>query len=271
MSDVLVVDDQPDLREVVALALATVGHTVTETASGLEATRLAAQRYFDVVVLDVDPEALQGMAVARVIADLGTAPVIAVSGRADEWAREMLAAGAAACLPKPFSIGELLSLVTSVLRSGGAREGRWAPDVLRLSREDLTAAASLSRDALDALPFGAIALDRDGRIVEYNEYEQDASQHERSRVLGMRFTDLAPCTVVRKFARRVDQGLRGEPLDAVLRFVFPHGRALSVVSVRLYRDDARDRVWVFVSKRPTATLEPTDRPTLEAASRIPGH
>lgn len=269
MAQVLVVDTQRDLREVMSLALTSAGHEVVEAADGIEALVAASRGRFDIVLLDVEPEGIRSDAVARVVRDLGARAVIAMAGRADENAIELLAAGVVAVLPKPFGVGEMMSLVHEVLRALRGSENGWPTDVRRLSSEDLARIGRLSASELDALPFGVIALDGDGRIVEYNAYESRASTHPRQQVVGMSFAELAPCSAVRKFASRLERALRGEPLDAVLRFVFPHGPALSIVSVRFYRHAGADRVWLFVSKRPISRDLTHDGATLQAARMIP--
>ncbi|MDQ3036603.1 MAG: response regulator [Myxococcota bacterium] len=269
MANILVVDAERDLREVVTLSLASAGHTVVETASGLEAIELAAGREIDLVFLDVDLEELGGPAVARVIRDLGAVPIIATSGRVDEWQTEVLAIGATACLPKPFDVLELGSVVRAVLRPQVAREGRWPTDVRRLSPDELAALEQLSRSELDALPFGAIALDGDGRILEFNAYESETSAHAAEDVRGMRFSELAPCASVQKLARRLESAVRGEAIDSVIRFVFPHGRGRALVSVRVHRDPLQGRAWIFVSARPGPLADSIDRDVTEASKRLP--
>jgi photoactive yellow protein len=245
---VLVVEDEPDLRELLMEVLALEGHAVTGTGSGLEAVRLAGRTPFDIIFLDIDLRELSGDAVVRVVRDLGSAPIVAVSGKAGDWQQPLLDAGANACLSKPYRVEQLRSLITSFTAAGGEDAG-WPGDVRALSPEDLARVARLTPEERDRLPFGAIAVAPDGRIAAYNSFEARASGLEVPAVVGMRFADLAPCTQVKEFVDNLDRGLAGEELDEVLRFTFPHDGALCLVNVRLYRDAAHARVWLFVSKR----------------------
>lgn len=268
MANILVVDAERDLREVVTLSLTTDHHAVVETASGLEAIGLAAHCRFDLVFLDVDLEELAGPTVAGVMRDLGAVPIVATSGRLDEWQTEMLAQGATACLPKPFDVLEVRSLVRTLLRPARGREGAWPTDVRELTSAELEALDGLSSEQLDALPFGAIALDGEGRIVAFNAYETETSAHAEADVIGMRFSELAPCASVKKVARRVESAVRGEAIDSVVRFVFPHRRGRVLVSVRVHRDPMQGRAWIFVSARPGPLAARVDAAMVEASTRL---
>lgn len=250
---VLVVEDEADLRELLTVALSMEGYGVVTAACGVEAVLEAGRRDFTAVVLDLDLPELGGGGVTRVLRDLGGTPIIAVSGKSGSWQEELLRQGVSACLRKPYDISRLISLIRDLGRLRREREGIWPTDVRRLSEEDLAAVGRLEREEIDRLPFGAIALDRDGRITEFNAFEEEASSYAAPAVIGKRFEEVAPCIKVKEFAGEIERGLRAEPLDEVLRFVFPRYGGESLVTVRLYRDDPRDRVWIFVSERSAGT------------------
>lgn len=248
MARLLVVEDDADLRWLLRLTFEREGHAVTSTESGVKAVQLASRGDYDLVLLDVDlEEDLSGEGVMKALLDLGPMPIVAVTTRRGR--SHLLEAGATACMPKPYSLTSLAALVRSILRTEAPTEARWPTNVRQLSTSDLTRLASLSPRELDALPFGAIAIGRDGRIVEFNAYEEDASSYARPTVLGMSFAEVAPCASVEELGGRIDDALaRGQPLDHVLRFVFPRHGATALVSVRLHHDPTTDRAWVFVSK-----------------------
>ncbi len=250
MAHLLVVEPDIDLREILSMVLTREGHRATTSGSGRDAIVLAGRGSFDLVVLDLDASDIAGDEVTRVVRDVGDVPVVLRAGRAEPWKSAAFAAGATACLDKPFSIEGLTSLVRSVLRAQRPeREGAWPTDVRRLSGEDLERVRAMEASALDSLPFGVIAIGPDGRIVDYNAYEQEASTYWGPSVIGMHFYDLAPCTMVKEFTRELDRAIAGGPVDEVLRFVFPHHAAMSVVSVRIHRGESSTKVWLFVSKR----------------------
>ena len=249
MGSVLVVEDDPDLRDMLNMAFEQEGYAVSATPSGREAVVMAGRTPFDLVVLDLDLEELSGDAVLRVIDDLGGAPVIATSGRGGTWEPDLIEHGASACLRKPFSMSHLLALADRLSDGHAEPSSGWPADVRRLSADDLNRIARLPDQAVDELPFGAIALDREGRIASFNAFEAQAAECHADAVIGMRFSELAPCTMVQEFTRAMEAAQDGTVGDAVIRFVFPRHGAQALVSVRIFRDEAHDRVWLFVSQR----------------------
>lgn len=246
---ILLLEDDPDLGEVTAAVLEEAGHEVRWTQSGEEAALLAARVPWDLVVLDVEVLQLSGLAVQLLLRDLDAAPSVVTSAQPDDrWMREAFAAGAAACLPKPFTPDDLLGLVDATLAARRKVRGR-PGDVRALPPEDVAALARMSEEELDALPFGLIRIDDEGRVQAYNAYEARASGFAARDVIGMRFSDLAPCTLVKRFLDAVDLVKAHPDTHPVLRYLFPHHSALCVVSVRLFYDEEREQLWIFVSKR----------------------
>lgn len=119
LSSVLYVDDEPDIREIAALALALDGSLDVRTAgSGLEAERLARERAPQLMLLDVMMPELDGPAtLVRFRADpvLAAIPVVFVTAKTlpSELAR-FRALGAADVLSKPFDPMRLLEQVRAV-------------------------------------------------------------------------------------------------------------------------------------------------------------
>jgi photoactive yellow protein len=249
MGHVLLLEDAPELAKALALFLAAEGHSVTVTESGVEALLLVARERFDVVVADLQVHDLSGRGVWHGVKDLSAVPVIAMSAGESDWQQDALAAGASACLTKPFDIDDLLAIVHSLLR---APEGpRAVPaDVEELSEEDLRRVRALSEEQLDALPFGLVRIDADGIVVGFNAFEERRSGRDAPSVLGRAFQDVAPCTRVEEFVATIDTIRQDPRLSPVLRFVFPHRGTTAIVSVRMFHDTPSGQLWLFVSKRP---------------------
>jgi photoactive yellow protein len=79
-------------------------------------------------------------------------------------------------------------------------------------RNDLIGSAKVTREKLDGLPYGAIYLDRDGKIIGYNKEEtRNISHLPRHRAIKKNFfTEVAPCPEVRELHERYDAFMRGE-------------------------------------------------------------
>jgi CheY-like chemotaxis protein len=121
MATVLVAEDEPGVRAVVAAALAHAGHAVLEAADGAEGLRLARAHRPAVVVADRRMPGLDGLALARALkADpaLGGARVVLVSGEPAD-APAARAAGVDAYLVKPFRLTQLLAAVAPAAAASG--------------------------------------------------------------------------------------------------------------------------------------------------------
>ena len=77
-----------------------------------------------------------------------------------------------------------------------------------IGRAEIERIENLSESGLDALPFGAIRLDRNGTILAFNRAEADITGRRRESVIGKNFfTEVAPCTNVQEFAGRFREGV----------------------------------------------------------------
>jgi DNA-binding response OmpR family regulator len=121
---ILVVDDEPDVVELISFNLRTRGYETIEASNGLEALIKARKFQPDLVVLDVMMDGLDGLSVCEVLRSQVTTksiPVIMVTAAAGEMARlNSLEAGAADFLTKPFSPQELARRVGRVLEAARA-------------------------------------------------------------------------------------------------------------------------------------------------------
>jgi two-component system OmpR family response regulator len=114
---VMVVDDDPALRQVVRDYLGENEFRVSEAATGGELTAAFASQVVDLVLLDLRLGAEDGMRLLRQLRDHSQVPVIVLTGRTDEADRVMgLELGADDYLTKPFSPRELLARIRTVLR-----------------------------------------------------------------------------------------------------------------------------------------------------------
>jgi DNA-binding response OmpR family regulator len=114
---VLVVEDDPTVREVVCDYLRAAGLIVDETGDGVSALRAAAQTPPDLVVLDRMLPGFDGAEVCRRIRASSSMPIIMLTALGSTEERiEGLEAGADDYLPKPFSPRELLLRVQSLLK-----------------------------------------------------------------------------------------------------------------------------------------------------------
>jgi DNA-binding response OmpR family regulator len=134
MTTVLVVDDEPTIREIVVKYLARDGFRTLEAADGDRARELVQAERPDLVVLDVMLPGTAGLELCRWIRAGSHLPVIMLTARGEESDRIIgLELGADDYVTKPFSPRELAARVRTVLRRSepaGAAEERLAFDGL---------------------------------------------------------------------------------------------------------------------------------------------
>lgn len=136
---VLVVEDEPSLREVVGLYLKRAGYGVTMVGDGQTALDYLERETPDLVVLDLMLPKVDGLEIARRLRARGDTPIIMLTARREERERITgLEMGADDYVVKPFSPQELVSRVRAVLRrtrKEGAGPGREQPleyDTIRI-------------------------------------------------------------------------------------------------------------------------------------------
>jgi DNA-binding response OmpR family regulator len=114
---ILVVDDDPDVRELVVEYLGNNDLRVTAASSGREMVEVFDREPIDLVLLDLKLPGEDGMQLARALRERATVPIVLLTGRNEEADRVMgLELGADDYVTKPFSPRELLARVRAVLR-----------------------------------------------------------------------------------------------------------------------------------------------------------
>ncbi|MCD9625318.1 response regulator transcription factor [Rhabdothermincola salaria] len=151
---VLVVDDEPTVREVVAQYLRRDGYAVHESGDGSDATQWLADNDPDLVVLDVMLPGVDGLTILKDLRRHSDVPVILLTARVEEVDRIVgLELGADDYVVKPFSPRELAVRVRNVLRrtSSGNSDGNGG--------------AAPGSDPERVLCFGELHIDRRAREV----------------------------------------------------------------------------------------------------------
>ncbi len=117
MHGVLVVDDDPHIREVVCFALEQAGYRTMTAANGVEAIDQHRVHKPDLIVLDILMPELDGLAVCRELRRISAVPIVLLSSRDEEVDRILgLEIGADDYVSKPFSPRELVARVRANLR-----------------------------------------------------------------------------------------------------------------------------------------------------------
>jgi two-component system response regulator MtrA len=173
---ILVVEDDPSIREVTALGLRAAGFEVVTAADGVEALERWRATAPDLVLLDVMLPRLDGLEVCRAIRRESTIPMVMLTARGDTIDVVVgLESGADDYLRKPFEMPELVARIRAALRRRGHEVpgGGSAADAIRLG-------------PLRIDPSGR-SVDQDGREIQLTRTEFDLL-HELARRPGQVFT-----------------------------------------------------------------------------------
>ncbi len=123
MAKIVIAEDEPDIRELIAFTLRFAGHEVITGANGQEGYQLAKQHKPDLVMLDVRMPKMTGYEACQSIKaepEIAHIPVIFLSAKGQETEIEQgLSVGAEQYLLKPFAPDQLTQQVTEVLKKYG--------------------------------------------------------------------------------------------------------------------------------------------------------
>lgn len=109
---------------------------------------------------------------------------------------------------------------------------------------------NMSDTQIDNLAFGAIQLDAQGNILQYNAAEGDITGRDPKEVIGKNFfTEIAPCTNSTEFKGRFDAGVASGTLSALFEYVFDYKMAPTKVKVHM-KNSLMDATsyWIFVKR-----------------------
>jgi len=169
MPNILVAEDQADIRDLIVLNLQQAGYGVLAVADGQAALDSQLERASDLLVLDLMMPALDGLEVVKALRARGRAtPILMLTARSTELDRVLgLELGADDYLTKPFSMPELLARVKALLRRA---------ELLRAAQAPGAAQAMLRNGELEIAP-GRREARVAGRALEFTALEFDLLLH----------------------------------------------------------------------------------------------
>lgn len=153
MPQIVLIEDDVDIRRLVADALAAQGHDVESAAMALEGLQLTVKGKPDLVVMDLGLPDLDGTELLRMIRAVSQVPIIVITARgADEVVVRTLDSGADDYLVKPFSVAQLEARVRALLRRGPAANSGDPIRVGDLAIDPAAREVTLAGESLDLSP-----------------------------------------------------------------------------------------------------------------------
>ncbi len=145
MYKILIVDDEENIRNVVAEYAQFENYIVDEAADGIEALELCKKMQYDTIILDVMLPKLDGFSTCKEIRKISDAPILMLSARSDEYNKLFaFEVGADDYVVKPFSPKELMARISAIIKRSNK---------------------TIKEITSDPLVFGGLTIDLSGRVV----------------------------------------------------------------------------------------------------------
>jgi len=118
-----------------------------------------------------------------------------------------------------------------------------------VSEDILKRLPDMTRDEVDALPFGAVRLSDNGKVMLYSRTESELAGIAVEHAEGKNFfMQVAPCCNNRLVYGRFKQGVASGAMDQTLPFTFTYRMRPTNVFLKMWRDGAGGN-WLFIQRR----------------------
>lgn len=166
---ILIVDDNPEIREIIQILLTGEGYQVTQAPDGIKALKELENCTFDLIILDIMLPSMNGYEVCQKIRKKSNAPILFLSARTTDGDKLLgFSSGGDDYLAKPFSYSELIGRTKALIRRYHVYQGK--------EREAKT----------DSLSFGNLSIDTEQRQVLLNgqNIELTTTEYEMLKLLA---------------------------------------------------------------------------------------
>lgn len=199
MADILIIDDDPQIRDVLRIALKQAGHGVTEAGDGAEGLAKAKNGKADLIVLDIGLPEMDGLELCRRLRTERETPILFLTARDDEIDRVLgFELGGDDYVTKPFSPRELLGRIRAILK----RSGNGAP----VNGDQMLHQGALRLDPTRHLcQFGQITITLTGREMALLAHLMQHPDHVATKV---QLTDAVYGHTIHVSDRTLDSHLR---------------------------------------------------------------
>ena len=160
-SYILIVDDNPEVREIIHVLLEGEGFEIMEAEDGMAALSLSESTDFDLIILDIMMPGKNGYQACLEIRKKSNAPILFLSARTKDSDKTLgFSSGGDDYLVKPFSYNELISRAKALIRRYQVYRGKDA-----LSESGISANAPAGSIPAEPLVFHHLKIDEDRKSV----------------------------------------------------------------------------------------------------------
>ncbi len=165
---ILVVDDDPNIRDVVVFALEKANMGTAQASDGHQALQMAKQGAHDLIILDINMPEMDGLEACKALRKTSDVPILFLSSRDEEIDKVIgFELGADDYLTKPFSPRELVARVKAILKRSNTQQ------------------TAKSEKPKDILTCGALKVESDKHQASWNDHAVDLTGTEFSILQGM--------------------------------------------------------------------------------------
>jgi PAS domain S-box-containing protein len=204
-TSVLIIDDDPDIRESLGDMLVHEGYQVQSVPDGTEALQCVKRERYSAALLDVQLPDLNGLSVMKVMMELDPSlPIIILTGHAsEENTIGSLVKGAFAYLTKPYNTQELKAVLRRAVNVKGL--------VIRAEHVEqaLLASEQRFRTLVESATDAIVLADHNGHIIWWNAAAERLFAYQKYEALGQSFSMLLP----ERFRRAHETGMARLALD----------------------------------------------------------
>lgn len=209
---ILVIDDEPRIRDACRMVLTSMGFSVETAQDGVEGLNLIEDQHYDILLLDLMMPKMSGFEVLSKVRDIDPdTVVIVITGYATlEHSIEAMKKGAFDFIPKPFTPDQLRAVVSKSLR-------------YTLALQDIATSKSRMRVMVNRLMDGVLTTDREKRIVLANPALRHMIGYKGGNPVGLLVDEVVSDESLLRSIETALSTPPGEYTEITHEIVIPHG------------------------------------------------
>jgi photoactive yellow protein len=122
-------------------------------------------------------------------------------------------------------------------------------EIVKFGSDNVENLLAQDPNRIENLPFGAILVDRIGKILQYNSAESAIAGRSPADVIGRNFfNDIAPCAKGHAFQSKFSGAIAAGQVNTLFEYTFDYKMAPTKVRVHLKSTNVNDGIWIFIKR-----------------------